>query len=254
MAWLPLLLATMLGHGSGAPAALKTCGQSLYDATEYICHADNFLCRITAGEPLSVCGGACYSTFQYACSPGGTLALLPAATAAPFTLAVSNPSLPALHGQPVSAAGGLRWAVGGPTASYCPASVVGPDACPPGNATAVLLAADGRAAMAVVVPGGQEVYLAPDWSVGYTQAHSAGMPAGSVVGGFGAYVGGGFVNLNGDGWGWVACAPPPGAADDARWRLVGRNATSAAALAGCAPVNLKVVPFNSSSVGAWQYT
>lgn len=235
----------MLGLGSGALAALKTCGPSQYDPAQYICHINNFLCPITAGEALSLCGGACYSTFMYTCS-ANTLTLLPAVTT-PFTLAVSNPSLPALHNQPVSAAG-LRWTLAGPTSSYCP-DVVGA-ACPPGNATAVVASA-GRAAMDVMVPGGQAVYLTPDdWSVGYTQAHSAYMPGGSLVEGFGAYAGGGFVNLNGDGWGWVAC--PPVTAGGGRWRLVGRNATSAAALAGCDAVNLRVVPFGGS-VGAWQY-
>ena len=35
--------------------------------------------------------------------------------------------------------------------------------------------------MNVVVPGGQSVYVAPDGAVGYTIAHSAAIPSGSIV-------------------------------------------------------------------------
>lgn len=35
-----------------------------------------------------------------------------------------------------------------------------------------------------MVPGGQQTYVAPSGEIGYTQAHSAFMPAGSYIGGF----------------------------------------------------------------------
>lgn len=38
--------------------------------------------------------------------------------------------------------------------------------------------------MQVEVPGGQAVYIAPNGQVKYTQAHSAYMPPGSIVGGW----------------------------------------------------------------------
>jgi len=218
---------------------------------QYVCHHSNFLCPITsAGEPLAFCAGACYSKFMYTCSSSppssSTIVLLPTVSG-PFSLVVDNPALPALHGKPVTA-GGLRWNLAGTTAAYCPVAQVGSDACPPGRTTS-FVAGDGRVSMNVMVPGGQQVYLdAQQWTMGYTQAHSAYVPPGSLREGFGAYEGGGFVNLNGGGLGWVACQEGSGGG----WTLRGRNETNAAGLAGCTGVNLRVV--KESGFGAWQYT
>jgi hypothetical protein len=217
---------------------------------QYVCWNGQFLCPVVAGEGLSYCAGACYSKFMYTCA-NSVLTLLPPVDT-PFTLTVSNPALPALDGKPVTA-GGQRWTLGGQTSSYCPEQVG--DACPPGNITAIV-ASEGRAAMDVMVPGGQLVYLDPNWNVGYTQAHSAHIPSGSTVTGFAAYQGGGFVNLNGNGWGWVACPPTAagGGGGSGAWNLVAKNETNADRLGACTPVNLKVNPLPAGTVGAWQYT
>ncbi|KAK3990134.1 carbohydrate-binding module family 52 protein [Cladorrhinum sp. PSN332] len=238
--------AALLALTQGA-LGLETCGQAQYDPAQYVCWYSQFLCPIMAGEGLSYCNGACYSKFMYTCSDRNILTLLPPVQT-PFTLTVSNPSLP-IHGKPVTA-GGLKWVLNGNTSSYCP-EVVPPSECPPGTTTSIV-SSNGAASMNVKVPGGQLVYLGPDWQVGYTQAHSAYIPPGSLTTGFGAYQGGGFVNLNGNGAGWLACPIRASGPTGGFWQLFGRNATNAAALSYCTPINLKINP--TSGFGAWQYT
>jgi len=75
-------------------------------------------------------------------------------------------------------AAGQRFWLGGTTASYCPDQVAQTGACPPGNVTAFA----GLAALDVEVPGGQLVYVAPEGYLGFTQAHSAYYPPGSIIG------------------------------------------------------------------------
>ncbi|KAK3374824.1 carbohydrate-binding module family 52 protein [Podospora didyma] len=246
---LSLIAGALLGLSSSVANALQTCGQAQYDPAQYVCWFDNFLCPVIAGEGLSYCGGACYSKFQYTCN-GNVLNVLPTLPAGtPFTLTVSNPTL-TINGQLVSASG-QHWGLGGPTSSYCPSQVG--SSCPQGNITAIY-AGNGGAAMDVIVPGGQLVYLRPDWNVGYTQAHSAYIPPGSLTTGFAAYEGGGFVNLNGNGWGWVACPPTASGGGGGVWNLVAKNSTNAASLNLCTAINLKVNTLPQGTVGAWQYT
>jgi len=212
-----------------------------------VCWDGNFLCPVIAGEPLSYCSGACYSRFMYTCSNNvlGLLPELPGGT--PYTLTASNPQVPAIDGKPVAACG-QHWTIGGPTCAYCP-DVVKPN-CPPGDYTAMVA----PGAMDTLVPGGQQFYLDPFWNVAYTQAHSAYIPPGSTVGGLTAYRGGGLVNLNSGGWGWVACPPRASGGGGPGWNLVARNASNAASLGECAGVNLKVNELPQGTVAAWQYT
>jgi len=178
----------------------------------------------------------------------GLLPALPAGTA--FTLTVSNPTLE-INGWPVQA-GGLTLAIGGSTESYCP-SQVAPN-CPPGTVTALVASGNnGPFSMDVEVPGGQLLYLNPYWDLAYTQAHSAYIPSGSITTGLAAYQGGGFVNLNGNGAGWVGCPPTAAGGGGGQWALIAKNATNAANLGGCTAVNLKVNVI-SSGAAAWQYT
>jgi len=213
-----------------------------------VCWEGNFLCPVTAGEPLSFCCGACYSRFMYTCA-NNVLAPLPElAGGTRYTLTASNPQVPAVDGQPVTACG-QHWTVGGRTCAYCP-DVVQPN-CPAGASTA--LVAPG--AMDAVVPGGQLFYLDPSGNVAYTQAHSAYIPAGSTVGGVTAYRGGGLVNLNSGGWGWVACPPRASGGGGPGWNLRARNASNAASLAECSAVNLRVNELApGTAAAAWQYT
>ncbi|KAK3944340.1 carbohydrate-binding module family 52 protein [Diplogelasinospora grovesii] len=250
MARLSLIAIALMGLGETALAALQSCGNAQYDPSQYVCWYNQFLCPVVAGEGLSYCSGACYSTFMYTCS-NNVLTLLPAMdSSTPFTLTASNPNLPAVDGKPITASG-QHWSIGGVTGSYCPTQVG--SACPKGDITAIV-SSGGSAAMDVEVPGGQLVYLDPFWNVGYTQAHSASIPSGSITTGFGAYQGGGFVNLNGNGWGWVACPPTAAGGGGGVWNLVAKNSTNAASLSGCTALNLKINPLPQGTIGAWQYT
>ena len=164
-----------------------------------------------------------------------------------FSLTVSNPAIQ-VDGWPVTACG-QHWWVGGDSCTYCP-EVVPRDSCPPGDDMLIY----SSSAMAVMVPGGQQYYLDPFWVPGYTQAHSAFVPPGSTIGGFAAFSGGGFVNLNPTALGWVACFPTAsgGGGNDGRWTLNAKNSTNADRLNNCYDVNLKVHP--AGGLGAWQYT
>ncbi|MCJ1379114.1 hypothetical protein MMC17_002214 [Xylographa soralifera] len=84
--------------------------------------------------------------------------------------------------------------------SYCPTSVG--TGCPVGNQT--VFTADGGA-LDVEVPGGQQVYVAPNGALSFTQAHSISYPPGSQFGGFGGN-GGEFVYAGANGTaGWITC-------------------------------------------------
>ncbi|KAH6625091.1 carbohydrate-binding module family 52 protein [Chaetomium sp. MPI-SDFR-AT-0129] len=243
-----LAAVALAGLASGVLGAdLKTCGQTQYDPTQYVCHENQFLCPITAGEPLSNCAGACYSKFMYSCTDN-VLALLPA-TSNPFTLTADNPGLP-IHGKLVTASD-FHWTINGETKSYCPGQVG--DSCPKGDKT-IIAAGGGGISMNVMVPGGQLAFLDPYWNIGYTQAHSASIPSGSVTTGFAALEGGGLINLNGAGWGWGACPPRASGGGGPAWNLVAKNATNAEKYAECLPINLKINSVASGTIGAWQYT
>ncbi|KIH87704.1 hypothetical protein SPBR_08947 [Sporothrix brasiliensis 5110] len=251
---LGLALAGLLAAAGSARADLQTCGDAQYDPSQYVCDDGNFLCPIVAGEGLSYCSGACYSKFMYTCTNNALAQLTPLAAGTPFTLTVSNPTAAAVDGLAVDACN-LRWNLGIETCSYCPTTGV---ECPVGNTTVVsapdTAAGSSTPAMDVVVPGGQAVYLDPSGAVGYTQAHSAQMPGGSITGGLVPYSGGGFVNLNSGGYGWAACPPTAAGGGGTGYTLFAVNADNKATLAGCTPVNLKVNPQPSGTIGAWQYT
>lgn len=48
----------------------------------------------------------------------------------------------------------------------------------------MLAGGDETLALGVIVPGGQQVYVAPDGALSYTGAHSGYIPPGSIVDGF----------------------------------------------------------------------
>jgi hypothetical protein len=128
--------------------------------------------------------------------------------------------------------------------------------CTPGNAT-VMIVGPQQTSMYVSVPGGQQAYLDVDGTYGYTQAHSAMRPQGSVVGGFAAFQGGGLVNLNPGALGWVACpstVSSGGGAGVGRFKLVAKNETNAPSLKDCTAVNLKANEWPSNLPAVWQYS
>lgn len=95
---------------------------------------------------------------------------------------ISSRSASPIHLQSLTARGGKFYLGGGPPSSYCPSNLPA-GACPPGNTT-VLAGGQGTLSLGVVVPGGQEVYVAPGGALQYTTAHSVSKPEGSDVTGF----------------------------------------------------------------------
>ncbi|KAI1292388.1 hypothetical protein F5Y03DRAFT_375970 [Xylaria venustula] len=88
-------------------------------------------------------------------------------------------------GPRINASGG-KFYVNRDTSTYCPTGVSGLDCTHfTGTDTTFGIGADSTTmSLDVTVPGGQQVYLAPDGSLSYTQAHSAYIPPGSIVTGF----------------------------------------------------------------------
>ncbi|KAI4241877.1 MAG: hypothetical protein L6R40_004276 [Gallowayella cf. fulva] len=112
-----------------------------------------------------------------------------------------------VHLQSVNANGQAFW-IGKDTATYCPLNPA--SQCPPGNLT-VFAAGNGGASLYDVVPGGQQIYVAPNGKLSYTQAHSGYIPPGSAVQTFNATKGtvngqlGSFTFKGLGGSGFLAC-------------------------------------------------
>ncbi|CAI6334643.1 unnamed protein product [Periconia digitata] len=88
-----------------------------------------------------------------------------------------------VHLLPLEANGG-HFFLSGENSAHCP-SELGEEVCAayPGNGT-VLAGGEGTLSLGVVVPGGQQIYVAPDGALSYTQPHSVYKPEGSVVEGW----------------------------------------------------------------------
>lgn len=123
-----------------------------------------------APAPSATSSAASSSTSPAAAGPTGYFGVIASRSASP------------IHLSALTARGG-KFYLGGPgPTSYCPESV-GAANCPPGNET-VLVGGNGGLSLGVVVPGGQQVYVAPGGALSYTIAHSANIPAGSIVNDF----------------------------------------------------------------------
>jgi hypothetical protein len=106
----------------------------------------------------------------------------------------------------------------------------------------------------VEVPGGQQVYVGPNGALGYTQAHSALIPAGSFTTGFvdtpgSAY---GTFSFTGDGaTGFVAC---PTTASGAPWQIFANIPGLVAPLGDKnACLGFDALAPSFTGFGAWQY-
>ncbi|KAI1822989.1 hypothetical protein F4861DRAFT_512308 [Xylaria intraflava] len=87
-------------------------------------------------------------------------------------------------GTPINAAGG-KFYINRESSTYCPDGVSGLDCSAfDGTGTSLEVNDDTTIGLVVTVPGGQPVYVAPDGSLSYTQAHSIYIPPGSIADGF----------------------------------------------------------------------
>ncbi|KAI0835084.1 hypothetical protein F5Y06DRAFT_143813 [Hypoxylon sp. FL0890] len=152
---------------------------------------------------------------------------------------------------------GFYTGTSGPATS-CPDDV---KPCPEVQGTLVYA---GMTGMAVAVPGGQSIYVAPSGAVEYTRAHSTYIPEGSIVGGWynktvlsdcdpTRYVYD-FLSTDGSGFGGVKVCPDIESYMDgtgASYRLYagtkGFNLTNCIDAVG---LNLKPV---QADIGCWQY-
>ncbi|EPS36364.1 hypothetical protein H072_10106 [Dactylellina haptotyla CBS 200.50] len=139
--------------------------------------------------------------------------------------------------------------------SYCPSPPVPVGSCPSGNYTSISWGQYGPY-MNVEVPGGQQIYIAPDNSLSYTQAHSGSMPPGSTTDGFtlGPKQENTLRHIDHKSGGFLAC---PAKKDVGPWKVfVGsvtdKNAPSGSA-ADCLGFLNTGIEFIGEQFGAWQY-
>jgi len=199
-------------------------------------------------------------------TPSTTSSAAPSSTSvAPITTPtgpyglISARSASPIHLQAVNARGQLFY-IGGETASYCPDQVAQIGACPPGTDTAFV----GFGALDVEVPGGQLVYVAPDGSLGFTQAHSASYPLGAVLEPFtysftpGASFG--YVSTNAfNATGFMACPNNKNETLATSWQVFAalQNATVPTGnVSDCLGFDALAPPYSNpnGTAAAWQYT
>ncbi|KAF3032133.1 hypothetical protein E8E12_003358 [Didymella heteroderae] len=154
-----------------------------------------------------------------------------------------------IHLTTLTARNGKFYLGAGAPTTYCPAESIGAANCPPGNST-VFAGGESTLSLGVVVPGGQQVYVAPDGALSYTTAHSAFIPTGSIVDQFSKTApanGNSFGYLNFE-TGFVAC--PVGAAD-AGYQVFGQT-DSFKASSDC--LGFSALTSSVDEPGAWQYS
>jgi len=154
---------------------------------------------------------------------------------------ISARSASPIHLQELTARGGKFYLGGGPPSSYCPPQVGA--GCPSGNYT-IFAGGVVTLSLAVDVPGGQQVYIAPDGTMSYTSPHSAYMPTGSIIDGWNKTEGTQFGYLTFD-EGLVAC-PTTGQGYQVYGQIA--NITFAPECLG-----FDALTSNTTLFGAWEY-
>ncbi|KAF2671555.1 hypothetical protein BT63DRAFT_369266 [Microthyrium microscopicum] len=116
--------------------------------------------------------------YAFIASASGVLA---APSPAGFELHAYYTNYPGLGAPAINASGGSFW-IHKPTQSYCPDSVANITTCPLGNGTSFVAGGQaGTLFMNTEVPGGQQVYVAPNGLLKYTVPHSGNIPEGSLT-------------------------------------------------------------------------
>ncbi|KAL5392757.1 hypothetical protein DPSP01_000457 [Paraphaeosphaeria sporulosa] len=161
---------------------------------------------------------------------------------------ISSRSASPIHLLPLQANGG-KFFLGGTASGYCPSEAIGDETCAhyPGNST-TFAGGDVSLSLGVVVPGGQQVYVAPDGTLSYTQAHSAFVPEGSVRTGWNKTErndGSNLGSLSFEG-GLVACPRN----ETQPWQVYGQIENFTAP-EGC--LGFGAVTYTASDAAAWQY-
>ncbi|KAK6355158.1 hypothetical protein TWF696_004278 [Orbilia brochopaga] len=178
----------------------------------------------------------------------------PAPEAQAYTLMAIRSASPIHYGS--LQASGQKFYIGlDKPSSYCPSPPVDPKACPSGKATSIAWGESGPY-MNVMVPGGQRLYIAPDRSLSYTQAHSAFIPDGSITDGFtrGEKQENTLTPISHGSDAFLACPTKQGAGP---YQIFVGQPTDAAVPSGkasdCIPFAAEGVEFTGERFGAWQY-
>ncbi|KAL7811559.1 hypothetical protein V8C26DRAFT_216309 [Trichoderma gracile] len=173
-----------------------------------------------------------------------------------FTIALHAPKNPLLHGKLVNARD-KSFIAGAPTPSTrCGLNDAAQ--CPAGNVT---LVTRDMSYLAAAVPGGQFIYVAPDGSISYPNAHSTLHPPGAQVGGFYSLLASSDHSESVDVLNWRSkdgtsglwvCAVAPGA--PIAYQAALKASTAQFNSFGCLSVDGIVVQAAGDSFGAWEYT
>ncbi|KAI1386689.1 uncharacterized protein F4822DRAFT_324298 [Hypoxylon trugodes] len=152
------------------------------------------------------------------------------------------------NGDAINASGG-KFYVNKDTSAYCPDGIEGLDCTAyPGSKT-VFVGGNNTLSLDVGVPGGQQVYIAPDGSLSYTTAHSAAIPEGSIVTGFERQRSESFgapVVLGNAGQFWLMCPVSDGEPRERTYQLYVGHGTE-----DC--LNTGVRTYTSTGPDAWEY-
>jgi hypothetical protein len=168
---------------------------------------------------------------------------LTAAVSADFGVIVTRSGSP-IHLQELNATGNAFY-IGKPTTTYCPEGVSGLK-CPVGKGETLFAGGHETLGLSTQVPGGQQIYVAKDGTVGYTQAHSASIPAGASLTGWSKTEGKTFGQLSYK-YGLIFC---PVGGDSHAYKLFAQ-VPGVSFIATCLGGNLLTV--NGTAPGAWQY-
>ncbi|KAF2639923.1 putative IgE-binding protein [Massarina eburnea CBS 473.64] len=169
-------------------------------------------------------------------------ALIASSMAQGYFGVLSSRSASPIHLLSLTANGG-KFTLGGTPSSYCPPQVGETCDAYPGNQT-ILAGGQGSLSLGVIVPGGQQVYVAPDGTLSYTSPHSTYKPEGSIVDGWnrteGEYFG--YITFAS---GLIACQTTEGKP----WQVYG--AIPAVNTTGC--LGFSALTVNETDAGAWEY-
>ncbi|KAJ2986221.1 hypothetical protein NUW58_g5131 [Xylaria curta] len=135
---------------------------------------------------------------------------------------------------------------------YCPPDVSGLNCDNFNGSDTKLIINNSTATMSldVTVPGGQQVYVAPDGSLSFTQAHSASMPPGSIVTGFSRARSESFgapINLYFNNQFWYLCPVTEGPPRERTYQIF----TIAGGLEGCYGTQIRTYTPGAGNI--WQY-
>ncbi|KAI1141929.1 hypothetical protein F5Y05DRAFT_210281 [Hypoxylon sp. FL0543] len=152
-------------------------------------------------------------------------------------------------GDAINASGG-KFFVNRNASAYCPANVTNLDCSAyPGSKT-VFGGGNNTIALDVIVPGGQQVYIAADGSLSYTAAHSATLPEGAVTTGFERTRSESFgapVVLSHSGQSWLMCPVTEGEPRERTYQLYVGSGPD-----GCLSTGVRT--YTASGPDAWEYT